>query len=93
LTTQPFLITNRQTYVGPGLVGFTYHRARNVDTHSGRRVTAPIPAGLSGCPMFDAYRMSKGQLKLLGLFTDYAAERGRAFGEDAPRVREMLQNL
>ena len=71
LRPKPFLCTNTRTVVGRGYVAMNYPRARNVDTHSRRRVTVPIPAGLSGCPMIYAGRLIKGEVSILGVFTDY----------------------
>jgi len=42
--------------------------------------------------MIDAGRILEEQVRVLGVFTDYKAERGWAFGEDASKVIDLLQH-
>jgi hypothetical protein len=74
----------------PGYVALRYPKSRNRNTDCGKKVMAPHPSGMSGCPMLDSDGLAENKLSIVGVFTDYRRERGIAFGEAATRVLALL---
>jgi hypothetical protein len=77
---------------GQGYVGILYHKSRNRDATTGELVQSPTPRGVSGGPMLDTVKLSKGKIDIVGVFTDYEQSRGLAYGEVAQKVIDLLGN-
>jgi hypothetical protein len=77
---------------GQGYVGILYHKSRNRDATTGELVQSPIPRGVSGGPMLDTMKLSKGKVEIVGVFTAYEQDRGLAYGETAQKVIDLLRN-
>jgi len=86
----PRVYTNSRIEIEPGYVALRYPNGRNRNTDSGKKVMAPRPSGMSGCPMLDSDGLAENKLSIVGVFTDYRRERGIAFGEAATRVLALL---
>lgn len=86
----PFLYSNLAADAGEGHAGLRYPRNRNKNTTSGERSTVPVPSGLSGGAMLDSEALMAGDVRIVGLFTDYANQRGMAFGETSTKVQALL---
>jgi hypothetical protein len=93
LWVQPNIYVNRRIAHGPGYTGILYPKSKNRDTRTGRIVHASRPVGMSGCPMLDAVKLGMGQVSIVGVFTDYLPTTGRAFGESAPKVTALLEQM
>ena len=50
-----------------------------------------IPSSLSGCPMVDTIELIKGDVSVVGVFTDQ--DNGQAWGEDANILQTALASL
>ncbi len=93
LRPRPFFYVNRSFQYRTGYVGILYPKSRNRDTITGLQVQSPRPVGLSGCPMIDATKLISGNVRIVGVFTDYQQGSGRAFGENASKVLALLMNV
>jgi hypothetical protein len=89
----PRIYTNSRKDCGSGYVGLSYPKNRNRSTDSAKKVMAPRPSGMSGGPMLDGDKLAKGQISIVGVFTDYWRERGMAFGESSTKVLGLLGRM
>jgi len=89
----PRIYTNSRKDCGSGYVGLSYPKSRNRSTDSGEKVIAPRPSGMSGGPILDGDKLAKGQISIVGVFTDYCRERGMAFGESSSKVLALLGRM
>lgn len=89
----PYFYSNLAADAGEGYAGLRYPRNRNRNTATGKRSTAPIPAGLSGGAMLDSEALMAGSVRVVGLFTDYGRAKGIAFGEVSAKVLALLDQF
>jgi hypothetical protein len=89
----PRIYTNVRRDWQAGYVGLRYPRAKNRETDTGMKTHAPIPSGLSGCPMMDGEMLAAGQVRILGVFTTYESYYGTAYGEHATKIIEMMSQI
>ena len=87
----PYVYTNKARDHGHGYVGLLHPKSLNRDTESRTKVMAPKPSGLSGCPMLNSVKLLKGEVCIVGVFTDQRD--GIAFGEASPKVLALLSKL
>lgn len=90
---QPFIYSNLAADAVEGLIGLRYPKNRNRNTATGKRSTVPRPAGVSGGVMLDSDALMAGQVRVVGLFTDYAQSKGMAFGEVSAKVLALLDQF
>jgi hypothetical protein len=86
----PFLYSNVAADAGDGYVGLRYPRKRNRNAVSGVRSTVPVPTGISGGAMLDSDALKAGEVRIVGLFTEYPNERGLALGETSTKIAALL---
>ena len=89
----PRIYTNSRSDRGSGYLGLSYPKNRNRSTDSGKKVMAPRPSGMSGGPMLDGDKLAKGQISIVGVFTDYCRERAMAVGESSTKVLGLLGRM
>jgi hypothetical protein len=89
----PWVYTNSRTNHGSGYIALLYPKHRNRNTDSGLKVMAPIPQGLSGCPMLDGEKLSEREVSIIGVFTDFPDGQGIAFGESSAKVIALLDGM
>lgn len=89
----PLIYTNSWKAYGAGYVGLRYPIGRNRNTSSGEKVAAPLPRGMSGCPMLVGEKLAVNQVDIIGVFTDYHREEGAAFGESSRKIVELLEAM
>ena len=89
----PRIYTNIRVDLGQGYVALRYPKSRNRSTDTGKKVMAPRPSGMSGCPMLDTLGLAERRVRVAGVFTDYRRERGMAFGEASWKVLSMLAQM
>lgn len=75
---------------GQGFIGMKFSWRKFRESNTGEVVKAARPEGLSGGPMLDGDVLAAGELKLLGVFTDYKQSSGYAFGESIDKVKAMV---
>jgi hypothetical protein len=92
IKSQPYRVTNERAAWRPGYTGLRYQKGKNSD-RSGRIVQAARPSGMSGAPMLDTAMLGAGIVVIVGVFTDYVREKGLGFGESAPKVIALLEQL
>ncbi len=93
IKSQPYRVTNERAAWKPGYTGLRYQKGKNIDGRSGKMVHAPLPVGMSGAPMLDTTMLGAGIVVIVGVFTDYVQEKGLGFGESAPKVIALLEQL
>jgi Trypsin-like peptidase domain len=89
----PHVYTNTRNDIGSGYVGLQYPKSQNRSTDTGKKVMAPRPSGMSGCPMLDGDKLTERKISIIGVFTDYCRERGMAFGESATNALALLDRM
>lgn len=74
-------------------IGISYqpNRISSMPTFEQKK-RAPIPRGLSGCPMVDALRLLDGWVSVVGLFTEYR-NNGKAFGTNSMVLRRLMNDM
>jgi hypothetical protein len=87
----PYVYTNKAHDHGTGYVGLLHPKSLNRNTASGKKVMAPRPSGLSGCPMIHSEKLIEGEVRIIGIFTDQRD--GIAFGEGSHKAHAMLKQL
>lgn len=90
---RPYRVTNERAAWKPGYTGLRYPKSKNIDARTRKIVQAARPAGMSGAPMLDTKKLGTGIVEVVGVFTDYEQEKGLAFGESAPKVIALLEQL
>jgi len=93
IKSQPYRVTNDRAPWKPGYTGLRYPKSKNIDARTGKIVQAARPAGMSGAPMLDTKMLGAGSVVIVGVFTDYVQEKGLGFGESAPKVIALLEQL
>ena len=93
ITAQPYRVTNERATWKPGYTGIRYQKSKNIDARTGKFVQAARPVGMSGAPMLDTQMLGAGKVVIVGVFTDYVQEKGLGFGESAPKVIALLEQL
>jgi hypothetical protein len=93
LSPKPFLFTSRSIQQKNGQLEMIYARGRFKDTHSGLKVQAPRPEGLSGGLMLDAIGLLAGKVRVAGVFTEYVSDRGRALGESSESAMKLIDQM
>jgi hypothetical protein len=91
LNLAPLIYSNRRIDYAPGYVALAYPRFRNKSAGIRTKVRAPVPRGLSGCPMLDTALLARGKIGIVGVFTDY--KDGKAIGPSATKIRGLLDFL
>jgi hypothetical protein len=86
-----YIYTNKVRDRGYGYIGLLHPKSLNRETETGTKVMAPRPSGLSGCPMINSVKLHKGEVCIVGVFTDQRD--GVAFGEASPKVQALLSEL
>ena len=89
----PRVYTNSRFNLGAGYVALRYPKSRNRSTGTGKKIMAPHPSGMSGCPMLDSLRLRERQISIVGVFTEYRGEQGLAFGEVSSKVLSLLARV
>ena len=89
----PWTYTNSRKDHGSGYVGLFYPKSQNRNTDSGKKVMAPRPEGLSGCPMLDGEKLAEREISIIGVFTDLPEGQGMAFGESSAEVIALLDGM
>ena len=89
----PWIYTNAAADMPSGYIGLRYPKSRNRNTDTGKKVMAPRPSGLSGGPMLDSMMLMKGQVSVVGVFTEKPLGQGVAVGEAISKVRSMLARM
>lgn len=87
----PYVYSNRRIESGPDVAALEYPYFRNTAPGARAKVRAPIPRGLSGCPMLDTARLAEGEARIVGVFTDQTD--GKAFGPSARHVLGLLDYM
>lgn len=93
LSPAPFCYTNKKTTYRDGYLAFLSPKHKNRDSNNAQIVMAPIPSGLSGCPIFDSIEAFRGNILVSGIFTDYVAEKGIGFGEEISKLQSLIKKL
>jgi hypothetical protein len=91
LRPQPYVYSNLRVDKGPDVAAMAYSYSRNTAPGARSKVRAPIPRGLSGCPMMDATQLAEGKARIVGVFTDQVG--GEAFGPSARHALGLLDAL
>ena len=89
----PWRMTNERVSWKPGYIAMRYQRSKWKNAKTGKLVQAPRPEGMSGAPMLDSQMLGAGSATIVGVFTDYVQEKGIGFGEAAPKVIALLEQL
>jgi hypothetical protein len=89
----PWIYTNSRTDHGRGYIALLYPKHQNRSTDSGLTVMAPIPQGLSGCPMLDGEKLFNGEVRVIGVFTECPEDQGTAVGTSSTMIIALLDGL
>jgi hypothetical protein len=91
---QPWLLTNERVAWKPGYTAVRYQKSKwIINPRTEKTVQAPRPEGMSGGPMLDTGMLGAGKVMIVGVFTNYMQEKGLGFGETAPKVIALLEQL
>jgi hypothetical protein len=92
LRPRPRIYTNKGAPYREGYVAMLHPKAA-IDETTLKLIRAPVPAGMSGGPMLDANTLRKGNIRIIGIFTDYVHQKSLAYGETAHKVLELLEQM
>lgn len=86
----PFIYQDKRLSCRDGNLRFKFPR-KTFNTLTNERSVAPIPRGLSGCPMLDGIALLRGEIGICGVFTEWAD--GVGSGPSRQVLIELLQSL
>lgn len=89
----PWTYTNPRDSYKDGFVAMKFDRKKFKSNVGSNQETAPIPSGLSGCPMLDAKSLYEDKISVIGIFTNQSDVKKIAFGESAEKLLELLSKL
>lgn len=90
----PLIHTDVRVPQPVGYVGVRYTKRRNKNSFTGMRIPmAPMPHGLSGCPMVATDCIFRSQPNIIGVFTGITRGRGIGIGGDADVIQHLLTGL
>lgn len=91
LLLRPHIYSSKLLHIDEDVVRMHYSRSKSIGTGSGSREHAPVPSGLSGGPMLDTNALRRGQIRILGIFTEWA--RGFGSGVNVVALAPLLDSL
>lgn len=91
LLLRPHIYSSKLLHIDEDVVRMRYSRSKSVGTGSGSREHAPVPSGLSGSPMLDTNALQRGEIKVLGVFTEWSRDIGS--GVSVVALAPLLDSL